>query len=165
MRTAPVRTRIREHRPVLERFWEKVLKTDGCWIWQGTMRDDGYGLFSVTGVSFRAHRIAYEIEVDSIPEGMTLDHTCHNADPNCIAGSKCPHRRCVNPAHLEPATLEENTERGKRGDLFRRRTHCRRGHPRIEANIYRPPNAPNMPHCIPCRRIYDARRRRQPWSS
>ncbi len=26
-----------ERRPFAERFWEKVEKTSGCWMWKGTL--------------------------------------------------------------------------------------------------------------------------------
>jgi hypothetical protein len=50
-------------------------------------------------VIIRAHRFAYELLVGPIPEGLVIDHLCRN-------------RRCVNPAHLEPVTAEENWRRG-----------------------------------------------------
>jgi hypothetical protein len=98
-------------RPWQERFWEKVAKggPDECWVWQSVL-SDGYGRFTTSEGSKRAHRISYETLVGPIPNGLTLDHLCMN-------------RACVNPAHLEPVTAVENI---KRGAL--RRTHCKHGH-------------------------------------
>lgn len=45
-----------------------------------------------------AHRVAYELWVGPIPEGMELDH-------------RCKVRACINPAHLEPVTHAENMRR------------------------------------------------------
>jgi hypothetical protein len=92
-----------------ERFWRQVAKTDECWIWTGALRN-GYGAFWVEGRTIGAHRWAYEHTVGPIPDGLTLDHTCHKR--GCTPGKSCPHRACVNPSHLEPVTTGENTRRG-----------------------------------------------------
>lgn len=99
------------------RFWNYVDKSGECWEWQGT-RDRGYGRCFV-GRPKRyspAHRVAYELAVGPIPEGLTLDHLCRNPG-------------CVNPAHLEPVTNRENILRGVGITAQRaRQTHCKRGH-------------------------------------
>lgn len=112
----------------LERFRAKfVLSEDGCWLWTAGKTASGYGMFSFSGSSVRAHRWAYEFFVGPIPEGLELDHLCRN-------------RACVNPAHLEPVSRRENQ---LRGDTFSARqaaqTHCKRGHEFSEANtrVYR----------------------------
>ena len=38
------------------RFWSKVNKGDGCWLWTGTITYNGYGKFGPR----LAHRIAFE---------------------------------------------------------------------------------------------------------
>lgn len=76
-----------------ERFWAKVNKTAACWEWTASKHSTGYGQFS--GNQNGAHRIAYTLCIDPIPEGMEVDHICHN-------------RGCVNPAHLRLATHQEN---------------------------------------------------------
>lgn len=84
------------------RFWSHVTSVGqaGCWNWD---TDTPYASFDYTadGVRHRnaAHRLAYELEVGPIPEGLVLDHLCNNP-------------RCVKPAHLEPVTQRENLERG-----------------------------------------------------
>lgn len=80
------------------RFWSKVDKGDDCWVWTGWTDRDGYGALDVGGKFTRAHRFAYEELVGPIPEGLTIDHLCRV-------------KHCVNPAHLEPVTAEENTRR------------------------------------------------------
>lgn len=97
---------------VAERFWPKVDKSGECWLWTGATSIKGYGIADgLDGRLNNAHRIAWELTNGPIPTGLTLDHTCH--DPRvCRLGDRCPHRLCVNPAHLEPVTQKENVRRG-----------------------------------------------------
>jgi hypothetical protein len=117
---------------VERRFWSKVDKRgdDECWPWTGTLEWSGYGQFFTNGTPrlVKAHRYSYELLVGPIPGGLDLDHTCH--DPKeCPPGDQCPHRRCVNPAHLEPVTERENTLRsGSSSAQYAVRTHCANGH-------------------------------------
>jgi hypothetical protein len=141
-------------RPVLdvdEVFWQRVDKTDGCWLWMGERDPLGYGRFRWRGrksTSVLAHRNAYEMVVGPIPEGLTIDHLCRNP-------------ACVNPAHLEPVTNEENVRRGLAGAYNRVKTHCKNGHPFDEENtaVYYGKRA-----CRTCRRMwgreYERNRRR-----
>ncbi len=105
----------------MERFWEKVNKTDGCWEWTAASVR-GYGVFRLQGTrkNTPAHRFAYELVKGPIPVGLQLDHLCRNPS-------------CVRPDHLEPVTQAENARRGVRA----MQTHCHNGHPYDEANTYR----------------------------
>ena len=79
-----------------ERFWAQVEKTDNCWNWTGALMGHGYGHFQRDdGRDVRVHRWAYAHLVGPIPDGLWVDHTCHN-------------RRCVNPKHLRPITARGN---------------------------------------------------------
>lgn len=97
------------------RFWAKVdiADGDGCWAWTAALTADGYGRFWHDGQVVRAHRYAYEQLVASIPDGLVLDHGCRN-------------RACVNPSHLEPVTVVENTRRAVWPNALK--THCPAGH-------------------------------------
>lgn len=97
----------------------------------------GGARFRLEGRNVLAHRHAYELLKGPIPEGMQLDHTCHNADPACRDDRNCRHRKCVNPDHLDVVTNRVNILRGKTLPAKQAaRTHCPRGHPYTEANTY-----------------------------
>lgn len=100
-------------------FWSKVDKRSAneCWNWQHAMISGGYGQARHIRFSTNlAHRIAYELMIGPIPNGLHLDHLCRN-------------RRCVNPAHLEPVTARENLLRGIGWAAKNaRKTHCPKGH-------------------------------------
>jgi len=129
---------------VLERLMSKVVinPTTGCWEFTGSIEWTGYGKISVNQKYVKAHRLSYELHIGPIPPGMDLDHICHTIE-NCPGGVTCPHRRCVNPAHLKPATRRENARRGhlpgpiaKIAALNRAKTHCPHGHPYDAYNTY-----------------------------
>lgn len=110
----------------VERFWRTVEKGgDGeCWLWKGVVsRAKGfeYGAFYHEDLQWKAHRVAYELTVGPIPEGMTLDH---------VENRGCRSKLCCNPAHLEPVTQSENTMRQYRSPSRLYRLTCRHGHAR-----------------------------------
>lgn len=115
------------------RFWRKVNKTESCWLWAGAHNLNGYGTFGVDHVHRLAHRYAYELLVGPIPEGKSLDHLCRV-------------RNCVNPAHLEPVTHEENMARRPKS------THCVNGHEWTSETTWL--DKAGHRHCLPCRKEY-----------
>lgn len=115
------------------RFWSKIDKAGPlptyapflgpCWLWTPPPDPSGYGIINIGGVNTRAHRWSYEQENGTIPEGMVIDHLCRV-------------RSCVNPAHLELVTLEENILRGFGPTAVNaRKAECIHGHPLEGENL------------------------------
>lgn len=110
----------------------KIDAETGCWLWQGASRNN-YGTIWVDGRCLTSHRVAYELLVGPVPDGMDVDHVCHSEDLTCQGGATCRHRLCFNPDHLEPVTRRENAHRG-RG--LHGQTHCKYGHELTPENTY-----------------------------
>ncbi len=144
---------------VEERFWSKVDKQgdNGCWLWTAALSNHGHGRFMLDGQCKSTHRLAYEWLVGPIPDGLVLDHQCHNNDPTCWAGNDCLHRRCVNPAHLEATTQQINNLRGHNNGA---KTHCPQGHPYDAANTWVNEKTGHR-FCLACRNARNAARCRK----
>jgi hypothetical protein len=67
-----------------ERFWEKVVKTDGCWVWIGCKNHSGYGQLRVRKDRAElAHRLSIELYHGTpLPAGVCVLHKCDN--PACV---------------------------------------------------------------------------------
>ncbi len=136
-------------RPEAERFWEKVDKTDTCWLWTGSGigRNKEYGNFYLTGGRNRvmAHIYSYEQLVGPVPEGLVLDHLCRQT-------------KCVRPDHLEPVTQQVNILRGEGlAAKQAQQTHCKRGHSLEDAHIL----SRGRRDCRVCRKLRADRRTSQ----
>jgi hypothetical protein len=83
-----------------DRFWQKILKKDsGCWEWQATLNNMGYGMFTESyGKFILAHRYSYKLHKGEIGVGLEIDHLCFNP-------------KCCNPDHLEAVTPSVNVQR------------------------------------------------------
>lgn len=144
-----------KRRNPVSRFWAKVSKTDGCWLWTGGRSNDGYGNFD----NKRPHRFSYELAFGPIPPKLNI---CHHCDTPL----------CVRPEHLFVGTQKDNIQdalaknrmsHSPRGFTKENaeKTHCLHGHPLSGVNLifdYRGHRS-----CLVCRRIrgrvHDAKRR------
>jgi len=75
------------------------LPDNGCWVWQGSLNNNGYGHF-VRGSRMKqkkeyVHRYVYRFFKGEIPPKHEVHHTCWN-------------RACCAPHHLELKTHREN---------------------------------------------------------
>lgn len=77
------------------RFWSKVEKTEGCWLWTGNFGPKGYGTIGAGGKQWRAHRLAWLLENGEIPENLFVCHHCDNV-------------KCVRASHLFLGTNTDN---------------------------------------------------------
>lgn len=102
---------------------QRVEYQDGCWLYTGSLTDQGYGRATMDGRLLFVHRIA----MGNPPSHLHVDHLCHNRDTTCEGGPTCHHRRCFNPAHLEVVTPSENSRR--RHARIVMPSQCKRGHP------------------------------------
>lgn len=121
---------------ITNRFWAKVEKTQTCWLWTAAMNQYGYGTFEKDGHTCLVHRVAYEWEKGSIPDGLEIDHLCQV-------------HSCVNAHHLEAVTKLVNMQRGKQAC----KTHCIHGHPLSGNNLRMRPHGRRG--CRACHRIED----------
>lgn len=94
------RTRLKsgpKPRPIADRFWPRVNKTDTCWLWTGAT-SSGYGVIGIGGHDggwAYAHRLSWEWTNGPIPAGMYVLH-------------RCDVPRCCNPDHLFIGTQADN---------------------------------------------------------
>lgn len=117
----------------LDRFKEKyeVDESTGCWIWNGATQSKGYSQFWDGEGSVGGHVWSHLHFIGPIPDGMIVNHKCHDwADPPCEE-VMCIHRRCVNPDHIEAVPPRENImSKGSRSPskVNSEKTHCIHGH-------------------------------------
>lgn len=144
--------------PAAERFAAKVTLSDSpdarpglgpCHTWTAAIGNHGYGVFHPRkGESVLAHRWIYEQTFGPVPEGLVIDHLCRN-------------RQCVNTAHLEPVTNEENLRRGAGYGLRNgMRKECIHGHEYTPENTYVDPTKGTV-RCRACGRARDRARKRK----
>lgn len=82
--------------PAIDGFMQSFIPepNSGCWLWEKTLNNKGYGLLQCGGFKGYAHRFAFLMFNGSL-EGK---HVCH----------RCDMPSCVNPEHLFLGTASEN---------------------------------------------------------
>lgn len=83
-----------------DRFWAKVDRRgpNECWLWTAARDSRGYGVFKVGKKNQYAHRVSVV---------LSGGHFCSDAP---IGMHSCDTPACVNPAHVTPATMSDNTQ-------------------------------------------------------
>lgn len=115
-------------------YWSKV-QVGGfadCWLWQAAKDRDGYGRYNpgpCCTARALAYRFGWELVKGPIPNGLTIDHLCHN-------------RACQNPAHMELVPPEVNGSRGRDQNKNLAKANCPRGHAYDATNTHYAPSGP-----------------------
>ncbi len=79
----------------------------GCWLWEKSIGNHGYGNFCMHGTVMTAPRAAAKAFICAeIPPGVQVLHKCDN-------------KLCVNPDHLELGTHQENMRQASDRGLTR----------------------------------------------
>lgn len=83
----------------IRRFWKQVdiihERPDCCWEWKGYRKNDGYGRVTIDSKDCMSHRVAYQLKIGQIPDGMLVCHSCDNPP-------------CCNPSHLFVGSHSDN---------------------------------------------------------
>lgn len=96
-RTSPNYRGPRRINDINESFALRTKPEGDCIVWTGGRFPSGHGSVSQDHQSRFAHRVAYEMKIGPVPEGMVLDHICRNPP-------------CVNVDHLRVVTVKQNGE-------------------------------------------------------
>lgn len=123
-RTGETETKIRLVGADLEdRLWWRSRVDGDCWVSDRAptrrVRNDGRGAYRGIRIGDEmvpVHLASYRHFIGPIPPGMQVHH-------------KCERKECWRPAHLELLTPDEH-------QFVHRKTHCKRGHPMTEENLY-----------------------------
>lgn len=80
-----------------KRFWDKVEKTNTCWVWTGAKTDRGYGCFQFKKKTYSVHRLSFFLSTRIWPGKLQINHLCNNPG-------------CVRPDHLDLGTQKDNMQ-------------------------------------------------------
>lgn len=84
-----------QNEAVVARFWTRVAKGEGCWLWTGA-RSGQYGQLQHLRSSLLAHRFSWSLSRQQpCPTGLVVRHTCDTP-------------LCVRPDHLVTGTPAQN---------------------------------------------------------
>jgi hypothetical protein len=107
----------RGQKDIVARFWQRVNKTDGCWLWTGASLSGGrYGQIGLGHPStpgskrWRTHRFSWELHFGPIPADKVVCHSCDTP-------------LCVRPDHLfldtQRGNVLDSSHKGRRNAFGR----------------------------------------------
>lgn len=76
-------------------FDAKIDKSEECWVWNGGLNCNGYGIFHNNRRVWLAHRVAYFLFLNIDPKDFLVCHHCDN-------------KPCVKPTHLFLGSHQDN---------------------------------------------------------
>lgn len=106
---AKLRSAVHSDKPVIDRFWSLVEKTEVCWLWKGPFDGRNANPKFCVGhsITTMAHRFAYELETGKeLPKGSVLKRLCDTP-------------RCVRPKHYQ---VQHRTNKGTKRGWIKNRT-------------------------------------------
>jgi len=72
---------------ITNRFWKLIMKTPGCWLWQGAKNKNGEGQYSFLNTIMLSRKFSWLLTNNKIPRGYRVY-------------PKCGEKLCVHPQHL-----------------------------------------------------------------
>lgn len=88
-------------KPLAERFWKHVSKTETCWNWMLFSKNGYPQIRNEFGTMESVHRIAWKLHYPQSPIGLDVTPVCGN-------------RQCVNPSHLKLGKRSETHDLNER---------------------------------------------------
>lgn len=81
-----------------ELFARSVQDTNGCRLWTGAIKSNGYGHVNINGKTVMVHRLSWSLtNRRKIPKGKRVLHSCDV-------------RSCIEPKHLRIGTSAQNSQ-------------------------------------------------------
>ena len=130
--------------PLENRFWAKVQKSSGCWLWTGTTNGKQRAMFTMDGKPRIAARVVLALCGVDVPKDRLVCHHCDNP-------------MCVKPEHLFIGTTKDNAlDAVSKGRLFnQKKTHCKHGHPFTPENTIIQAHRPHKRFCRTCQKLHN----------
>jgi hypothetical protein len=86
-----------EHQQLEDFFADIRVDQNGCYLWEGSVSPNGYGVVNIGGRTQSAHRFSWEQEHEEIEEGLNILHSCDV-------------KRCLNPEHMSLGSQQQNMD-------------------------------------------------------